>query len=186
MQSKVEINRGTILLAEPFMLDPGFRRSVVLLCDHSPEGTVGFILNKPLDMEVSGLIRDFPEYSSGVFYGGPVATDTLHYLHTIGHILDESIEIGNGVFWGGNFKQLKALIAQEMVTPETLRFFVGYSGWSGGQLLDELDYGSWITAKMDINYLFNSEYTSLWNTILKHKGDNFSIIAEMPESTSWN
>ena len=84
--------KGKLLLAEPFMQDGNFKRSVVLLCDHTAiEGTVGFILNKPIDMNIEELVGDFPEFESQVYYGGPVANDTLHYVHDVGEILDLSL-----------------------------------------------------------------------------------------------
>jgi putative transcriptional regulator len=72
------------------------------------------------------------------------------------------------------------------VKPENIRFFVGYSGWSGGQLEDEMETGSWVTASMDSNYLFRSEPTTLWSQIMYDKGDLFEIISDMPEQMSWN
>jgi len=186
MQSKVSIEKGKILLAEPFMLDPGFKRSAILLCDHGIEGSVGFIINKPIDMEVNSLLADFPDAELGVNYGGPVATDTLHYIHNMGAILDESMEIGQGLFWGGNFTQLKVLLREGVSQNYMLKFFVGYSGWSQGQLVDELDYGSWVIADLDPNYLTDSDPKNLWRNIMAQKGNNFGVIAEMPDDAHWN
>src|SRR5690606_33036284 len=117
------------------MLDNNFKRSAVLVCDYvKAEGTVGFILNKPLDMRVDDLVADFPEFDAEVFFGGPVQTDTIHYLHNVGELLDESTKIVDGVYWGGDFDKLKFLISQGLIEPKNIRFFVGYSGWSEGQL----------------------------------------------------
>ena len=186
MHTKSDLHKGTMLLAEPFMMDFGFKRSALLLCDHGVEGSVGFILNKPIDMEVDSLLADFPATNLPVFYGGPVATDTLHYLHNMGEILDESIEVGQGIFWGGNFSQLKALIRQGVTSNYLLRFFVGYSGWSAGQLSDELDYGSWVLADFDPGYLTLQDPTHLWKLIMSSKGSTFDIISEIPDDTHWN
>ena len=186
MHSKVDIQKGKILLAEPFMLDPGFKRSAVLLCDHGVEGSVGFILNKPLDMDVSSLLKDFPDFDMGVYYGGPVATDTLHYLHNMGSILDESIEVAHGIYWGGNFAQLKVLLREGLGEQYLIKFYVGYSGWSSGQLVDELDYGSWLPAELDPNYLSLADPLQLWKQIMADKGANYQVIAEMPDDVHWN
>lgn len=178
---------GKILLAEPFMLDPNFKRSAVLLCDHSKEeGSVGFILNKPLQTKIDELIDEFPEFDSEVFFGGPVQMDTVHYLHNVGDLLEESIEVSRGVYWGGDFEKLKFLVAQELIKPHQIRFFVGYSGWSEGQLDDEMNYGSWVLANMDANYVFKSEPESLWQSIMENKGNTYSVIAQMPDDISWN
>ena len=127
-----ELQSGVVLLAEPFMLDRYFRRSAILLCEHNEEGSIGFIMNRPLDLNIDGLIQDFPEFEAEVFYGGPVGNDTIHYIHNLGDLLEDSVKISSGVYWGGDFDKLKFLISSEMVQPHNIRFFMGYSGWSPG------------------------------------------------------
>ncbi|MGB4849621.1 MAG: YqgE/AlgH family protein [Saprospiraceae bacterium] len=184
---KFDVHTGSILIAEPFMQDPNFKRSVVLVTDHNDEeGTVGFIINKPLTVKISELVEDFPQIESFAFYGGPVATNTIHYMHNVGMLLDGSTEIGPGVFWGGEFEKLKFLITQELVKEENIRFFVGYSGWGIGQLNEELDLKSWIPSEMHANYLFKSKPTRLWNQVMHHKGDVFSVLAQLPEQPNLN
>lgn len=184
--NRKEIEIGHILLSEPFMADPNFKRSAVLVCDHGEDGTVGFVMNKPLDMSIDALISDFPEFNSEVFFGGPVQTDTIHYVHCKGDILEDSMKIVDGVYWGGNFEQLKTLISQELILAKDIRFFVGYSGWGQGQLQDEMRLGSWVTAEMDANYLFKSAPDSLWQQVMENKGDIYGVIAQMPEGVNWN
>ncbi|MEM8583474.1 MAG: YqgE/AlgH family protein [Bacteroidota bacterium] len=183
---KPEVKSGTVLLAEPFMLDPNFKRTALLLVEHNEEGTVGFVLNRPVNMRVDELIQDFPEFDASVFYGGPVQTDTVHFLHRMGDLLEESFEVFPGVFWGGNFDKLKFLIERELITDRDIRFFVGYSGWSAGQLKSELSYGSWVTAPMDINYLFKSKPDALWAQVMGNKGNVYKVIADMPDDASYN
>ncbi|NNF36138.1 MAG: YqgE/AlgH family protein [Saprospiraceae bacterium] len=174
---------GDVLLAEPFMLDPHFKRGVVLLCDHTEEeGSVGFILNKPISSKVNELINDFPDFDAHIYYGGPVATDTIHYIHNVGDLLEESTEIISGVYWGGNFEKLKFLISSELILPENIRFYVGYSGWSAGQLEEELKTGSWVISDMHPNYAFKTKAKSLWKKVMKNKGKTYTVIAQMPDS----
>ena len=180
------IKSGQVLLAEPFMLDSNFKRSAILLCEHNHEGSLGFILNKPLEMRVDELVVDFPEFDSEIYLGGPVQTDTLHYIHCRGDIVDDSVKVAEGVYWGGDFQKLKALIKHQLIQPSEIRFFVGYSGWSEGQLDGELTYGSWIVADMHANYAFNTAPKNLWKKILQNKGEIYSVIAQMPEYPSWN
>lgn len=186
MAANIKIKNGQVIVAEPFMLDPYFRRSVVLLCEHHEEGTIGFILNKNIDMGINDLMSDFPEFGAEVFYGGPVQTDTLHYIHNLGDLLDESVKVADGVWWGGDFEKLKFLITQGMVQPGNVRFFVGYSGWSSGQLDEELKYGSWVSADMDSNYIFRVKPSRLWRQIMYNKGDIYEVLSDMPENISWN
>ena len=168
------------------MLDPNFKRSAVLLCEHNEDGSVGFIMNKPLKMRIDELIDGFPEFDSEVFFGGPVQTDTIHYIHNVGDLVEDSVKVADGVYWGGDFEKLKFLIASNLVLPHNIRFFVGYSGWSEGQLNDEMGYGSWVLADMDANYLFKSEPKKLWTQVMYNKGDTYSVIAQMPETSNFN
>lgn len=168
------------------MLDPNFKRSAVLLCEHNEDGSVGFIMNKPLKMRIDELIDGFPEFDSEVFFGGPVQTDTIHYIHNVGDLVEDSVKVADGVYWGGDFEKLKFLIASNLVLPHNIRFFVGYSGWSEGQLNDEMGYGSWVLAEMDANYLFKSEPKKLWTQVMYNKGDTYSVIAQMPETSNFN
>jgi len=183
---KTEIKSGTILLAEPFMMDSNFKRTAVLLVDHGEGGSVGFILNREVEMRVDELVEDFPEFEGNLYFGGPVSTDTIHYLHAKGDLLEGSDEISPGIFWGGDYKQLKFLISQGIIKPQDIRFFVGYSGWSDNQLEEELATGSWVTAPMFANYLFKSKPADLWQQVMDNKGNAFSIIAEMEDGPSYN
>lgn len=181
------VTTGKVLLAEPFMVDPNFKRAAVLLCDHDDrEGTIGFILNKPLQTNIDELIEDFPEFDSEVYFGGPVQTDTIHYIHSVGNMLEDSIEVSRGVYWGGDFDKLKFLISSKLVRPHQIRFFVGYAGWTEGQLADEMRFGSWLLADMHANYAFKAQAPVLWKSIMNNKGNAFTVLAQMPEDLSWN
>ncbi len=178
---------GKILIAEPFMQDPNFRRAVVLLTDHdSDDGSVGFILNKSLNMKINALVSSFPKFDAIVHYGGPVATDTIHYIHNVGDLLNDSRQIMSGVYWGGNFETLKVLVKNELIKPENIRFYVGYSGWSPNQLAGEMKLGSWVLNHGHPNYIFKSKSKLIWRKALQNKGKNYSVIAQMPDSNILN
>lgn len=186
MAHKSEIKTGKLIIAEPFMIEPHFRRSVVLLCNHESDGTFGYILNKMLDMSLNDIIADFPKFDAPLFYGGPVQTDSLHFLHNVGDLLIGSKRISAGVYMGGDWEQLKVLVDAKLIEPKHIRFFIGYSGWSEGQLAEEMQDGSWITEDMHANYLFNAQPHTLWRTVLQHKGDAFSVIADMADENNLN
>jgi putative transcriptional regulator len=159
-----EIDIGQILISEPFMEDPNFKQAVILICDYVLEhGTVGFMLNKPIDMKVDELIDDFPDFDDSVYLGGPVGHDTIHYVH-----------------------KLKFLIDTKVITSEDIKFFVGYSGWSPGQLSDELKMGSWVVDDMDNNYLINISSDDLWKSSLTNMSSSMAIIAEIPDKVNLN
>lgn len=182
----MNLQAGTILVAEPFMLDPNFKRSVVLLCEHHDQGTTGFILNKPLEMQIQELVPDFPESKASVHIGGPVGMDSLHFLHNVGDLLDQSQEVCPGVYWGGDFDKLRFLMENGVIRDDNVKFFVGYSGWSEGQLEEELKEGSWLTEEMDANYLFKVKPFVMWQTVLHNKGNIYTVIAQMPDAVSLN
>lgn len=183
MENKV----GQILIAEPFMEDPNFKKAVVLVCDYQEDhGTVGFILNKPIDMKVDQLLNDFPDFDVDVYFGGPVGHDTIHYVHTLGDMLEGSVAVRDGLYWGGDFDKLKFLITSELVTKKDIKFFIGYTGWSPGQLNNELEMGSWVMDEMDNNYLLNIPSDNLWKSSLQNKSDTFGIIADIPDTINWN
>lgn len=186
-EHKTQIQAGSLLIAEPFMEDPHFRRSVVLLCEHHSEGSIGFILNKPVGMNVDRLVAAFPEFHAEVFYGGPVQTDTIHYVHTKGDLIENSVEIAKGLYWGGNFEQLKFCAENGLLSPFEVRFFVGYSGWGEGQLEEEMEDMSWMIGQVDKNYLFmpSTDARQLWRMALEHEGDVYSVIGQMP-MPNWN
>lgn len=180
MSESLHFRAGSVLLSVPFMMDPNFKRTVVLLVDHSEEdGTVGFVLNRETGMKFSDLVEEIEDFDAPVFEGGPVSMNTLHYLHNVGDLLEESIKVCPGVYWGGNFDALKFLIEQKLILPENIRFFLGYSGWSPKQLEEEIEEKSWVISNMDTNYLFRKYKFDLWKLMMNDKGEHFSALSQM-------
>lgn len=170
------------------MEDPHFKRAVVVVCEHSrAEGTLGFIVNKPLSMRLNDLLDRFPDFDAEVFYGGPVATDTIHYLHTRGDLLPDSVRLTSGLYWGGNFETLKMLIQNQLIQPQDIRFFLGYAGWGAGQLHEEMRESSWLLAHLHANYVFKSPADEeLWSEVLRQEGNAKAIIGGLPKEITWN
>lgn len=181
------VKAGKLLIAEPFMEDPNFRRAVIQLCEHGSEGSVGFILNKGVGMQIHELLEGFPEMDAEVSYGGPVQTDTIHYLHDKGDLLEGSLFVAPGIYWGGDFEKLRFLIDTGGIQPANIRFFVGYSGWSAGQLKEEMGVHSWLLGDTDENYIFNPKASpDLWRKTLEAKGDRYGVIGQMKNQPIWN
>ena len=178
-KQKYNIEKGCFLVAEPFMMDPNFRRGVVLVCDHQSDGSFGFIINKPIDMNITDLISAFPDFESEVYYGGPVQTDTIHYLHTKGKLLTNSIQVLEDLYWGGDFEELKTAIAEGKIEQEDIRFFVGYSGWEAGQLAVEQELLSWMVTEGFSDFVLGEESASTWQEVLELHGDTYGVIAQM-------
>ncbi|MEO6190000.1 MAG: YqgE/AlgH family protein [Saprospiraceae bacterium] len=174
------ISKGKLLISVPFMMDPNFKRSVILITDHDlEEGSVGFVLNQKSEYKLEELLEDIGDFSADVYIGGPVANNVMHFLHNVGELIEESIPIARGVYWGGNFVAMKFLLAQGVIKKENIRFFLGYSGWSKGQLQEEMDEQSWILEDVDANYLFNHDVESLWKSVMRSKGETYSALSEM-------
>ncbi|NNC94858.1 MAG: YqgE/AlgH family protein [Chitinophagales bacterium] len=191
MEEHKNIQIGDIILAEPFMEDTDFKRSVVLLCDHDDEnGTIGFIVNKGTKLKLNDVLEDFPFFDVAVNIGGPVQQDTLHFIHNIGPKLDGGIEVVDGIYWGGNYETLKIMIENNEVSPENFKFFLGYSGWSVGQLEEEMGEKSWIlsTPKQPhiLPKLEGKTNGNLWKQILIEMGGKYKQIANFPEHPSLN
>jgi putative transcriptional regulator len=185
-QSNIKPDKGTLLISEPFFTDPFFKRSVVLLIEHNEEGTLGFILNKPIDINLNEALDGFPDFNAKVFFGGPVRRDNLYYVHTLGDKLPGAFEISPGLYWGGNFEILKDLINTKQVGQQEIRFFVGYSGWEPNQLDGEMSDQSWLVANSKIDYVMAQNTDHLWGEILKDMGKQYAILANFPEDPSLN
>lgn len=177
---------GKILIAEPMIGDPNFERTVVLLATHDENGTVGFVLNRPVDLEFDELALDFPPFKSKIFEGGPVQEDHLFYLHRKGDLIPGSEEIIEGVYWGGDIEVLKEMIILEMILPEDIHFFLGYSGWSPGQLDQEIQQKTWVVAESEAHLIFRDEANSLWSNIMKQLGGEYPLWHNAPMDPSLN
>lgn len=179
--------KGLLLVAEPSIFgDASFNRSVVLLAEHSQNGSIGFILNKVLDFTLKELIPELNK-SFKIYNGGPVEQDNLYFIHKVPDLIPESIEIANGIYWGGNFDAVKELILKGLITEKQIRFFLGYSGWDATQLKEELDSNSWIiTTHHDAKDIIERPYRSFWKDKMMELGGNYMLWSNAPENPSYN
>ena len=184
--NKLKVKKGRLLFAEPFMDDPYFKRSVVLLSEYNTEGAFGFILNKPLDIKVHEAVKDFPEFDATVYMGGPVQTDTLFFIHSQGNYIPDSMPIGNDLYWSGNFEQLKLMINENQIFPNEIKFFIGYSGWDFDQLNNEIKEESWLISENKSNNIVDLNNDNLWQDALQKMGGQYALFANFPENPSLN
>lgn len=179
--------QGMALLSEPFLNDPNFARSVVLLVRHDDnEGSLGFVLNQESNFTINEALSDFPKFDTKVRLGGPVGTENLFYIHSRNDIIEEGVEIIPGLFWGGDFEQVKSAIADNRINNSEILFFVGYSGWEQGQLKNELEEHSWIVTDISKNEILTQNSDELWKNKLKELGDNYKRFSQFPEDPSLN
>lgn len=172
---------GCLLLSDPFLDEDFFRRSVILLCEHSSEGSFGFVLNNLLDIDLHEIDQDFPNIKAVISVGGPVETESLFYIHSFGSLVSESTPINDELSIGGNFEQIKSLLNENEKNRLKIRFFLGYSGWDKLQLAREMNENSWIVAT-DIS---NEEILAIpkkdfWQMCIEKQGDRFKTISKFP------
>ena len=178
--------KGRILIAEPFLHGDYFNRAVVFLVAYSDKGAVGFILNKKIDFLLQDVFLNFPKFNANVFLGGPVAADSIFFIHKLGDKLPGSIKVLGNLFWGGDFEALKNLIANGLVKPADIHFFLGYSGWDAGQLEDEIKEDSWLVTDVDENAIMRDTSDMKWTDFVKKAGNRYSIWENYPENPSFN
>ncbi len=176
----IEPAAGILLIADPFLKDPNFLRTVVLLCEHKDEGSFGFVLNKQIEQTLDELITDLEGYNLPVYYGGPVQMNTIHFLHQYPELIPESVKVGNDIYWGGNFETVTALIKNDSIDHNKIKFFIGYSGWGDGQLTGELEEKSWLTVSANHKLVFNTVHDEIWKGSLQALGGEYEMMINFP------
>ncbi len=171
---------GILLIADPFLKDPNFLRTVVFLCEHKEEGSFGFVLNRQYENTLDELIPELEEHKLPVYYGGPVQQDTIHFLHQYPDEIPGGIEVLNGVYWGGDFDRVIDLIKNGLIDPNKIRFYIGYSGWSSGQLEEEMKEKTWLTVKAIRRLIFHHNYEEIWKDSLKQLGGDYEMMINFP------
>jgi putative transcriptional regulator len=178
--------KGKILISEPFLPDTFFNRTIVYLADHTSEGSVGFILNKKLEIKVCDAVSGFDKWREYLCMGGPVAPDTLHYLHILGDIIPKSVWVSENIFWGGDIDVIRKMIRNGKITESQIRFFLGYSGWSEGQLERELMENSWVIAKVKPDIILDTPSGNSWKKVVRSLNNKYRMWADFPESPDMN
>jgi putative transcriptional regulator len=177
--------KGKVLISEPFLSDRFFNRTIVFLTEHGPEGSVGFILNRVLELRVNTAVEELENWEENLSIGGPVSSDTLHYLHSLGDAIPGSRLVVPGIWWGGDLDIIRDLIGKGDIRRDQLRFFLGYAGWSEGQLQKELKSNSWVIAKVPNDVVMKSR-GDVWKDVLRSLDNKYKIWAEFPESPEMN
>ena len=182
----IEPAKGDLLISEPYLPDPNFDRTVIYLCEHDENGTLGFVLNKKAQVKVADVI-DEVNYASDIYIGGPVQQDTLHYIHRDMELAESSMLVMNEVYWGGSYERLLQKMNTRAIYPKDIRFFLGYSGWSAGQLMDEMKAKSWIVLKgASQEMIFDWNNRELWKECLKTMGGKYRLMSNYPKDPRMN
>jgi len=172
---------GSILISDPFLQDENFVRSVVLLCEHNDNGTFGLVLNKLSILKLNELVDNVDSLDVEVYVGGPVEQNTLHFIYYGEKVLEDSINLTDRLWWGGDFDAIVSLLKSGQMNLENVRFFIGYSGWASDQLKGELEENTWIVCEMDCaKNIFVVSPEELWRIILKNMGGQYQVLANYP------
>lgn len=180
--------QGSILISEPFLQDAYFQRSVVLLVEHTAHGSMGFVLNKKTDLTVNSFFPDLENFPQmPIYLGGPVASNRLFFIHTLGEMLiPEAVKITDRLYFDGDFEVLKRYILNGHPVEGKIKFFLGYSGWTEGQLAHEIHRNSWVVSHdTQINFLQAND-ESLWKDALEVLGNNYKAWTNYPKDPYLN
>lgn len=178
--------QGQLLVAEAAMNEGEFARAVVLLCEHSEQGTFGLVLNDVLPVALKDVSPEFAAIEAPVFRGGPVQLDTLHILHRGTAPEVGGYEVLPGVWWGGDYDRLRDLVRDGTVPVSDCRFFLGYSGWAGGQLDGELAMDTWYVHPGTPEFVFVDTPSDHWRRVVRDMGPEFVLVASFPDHPSLN
>jgi putative transcriptional regulator len=176
----IEPAAGILLIADPFLKDPNFLRTVVLLCEHQEGGSFGFVLNKQIGQSLGELVPELEDYTLPVYYGGPVQMNSIHFLHQYPDLIPDSVKVNEEIFWGGNFETVTALIRNKSIDFSRIKFFIGYSGWGDNQLLAELEEKSWLTVTGNTRLVFETKHDEVWRESLHELGGEYEMMINFP------
>ncbi|HUH73845.1 MAG TPA: YqgE/AlgH family protein [Chitinophagales bacterium] len=179
-----KIVAGNLLVADPFMDDPNFKKAVILITENDETGTLGLVLNKPSIFKLREVLTDFPKFDAKVYIGGPIGLDSVNFIHSYPDLIPKSIHIIDHLYWNGDYDALKQGIIDEKILPHNIKFFLGYSGWGIGQLEDEMKENTWVVAPKYLNVFKGAQY--MWKDVLEKMGGKFKILANYPEDPTHN
>ncbi len=183
---KIKPQKGRLLISGPDMTDNNFERSVIIITEHNEHETVGFILNQATKISINDLFEDFPEFNANIYIGGPVQKNSLHFIHSLGNKIEGSLAVTENLYWSGNFEILKDLISTGEIKADDIRFFIGYSGWSAGQLEMEIEEESWIVLHSNEQIVLEKNNKVLWRNLISEMDEDYAIWSNLINDPSLN
>jgi putative transcriptional regulator len=186
------IAKGKLLIAMPVLRDPNFRQTVVLLCEHGPDGSLGVVVNRPTGVEVSSLINDLPDLPAGeaglagagqIYSGGPVGRNGMLVLYR-GNAAFEGHGILDDVYLATDLAALK--MPDQLGHNGKVRCYLGYAGWAPGQLEAEMQAGAWRLAQGNSRLIFDVNPATVWQELIRRMGREWVIYGSMPPDLSLN
>lgn len=180
--------QGSILISEPFLQNAYFQRSVILLIEHTAKGSMGLVLNKKTDLIVNTFFPELEECAEiPIYLGGPVSANHLFFIHSLGDIIiPDAIKINDHLYFDGNFDALKRYIQNGHSIEGKVKFFLGYSGWTEGQLNLEINQNSWVVSHETNNTIMEAEGECYWKHSLELLGSRYKTWTNYPKDPYLN
>ena len=182
-----KLHKGDLLIADPSIIgDATFHRAVVLITAINDQAPMGLILNKCLDFSLAEVIPEINQ-TIPLYFGGPVDPDNLFFIHNTPNLIDDSILISPTMYLGGNTEQAFDAIEKGVLNNSNSRFFLGYSGWSKGQLEHEIAHKNWFTSTNTFkDTIISCSAATLWKNLLLSKGGEYRLWANAPNNPAHN
>jgi putative transcriptional regulator len=181
--------KGSLLIANPVLPDPNFSRTVILLCDHDEQGSFGLVINRSTQLKAPDLflnINILKSYNEKIYLGGPVSQSMVFFLCRSPSAAGKLDEICSGVYLGSNLETLESLYSSLENPEQDIRFYLGYSGWSGGQLDDEMEQNSWLVQRANEQFIFLDSENLIWPKAVNSLGKKYQYLAKAPVNPQWN
>lgn len=178
------IAKGNVLIAQPALSDYNFNRTVILVVDHNEHGTIGFILNRPLNQELNYFVSEIRS-NAVVYEGGPVETNNLYYLHNRPDLISNCEQISKDLYWSGDYEDVRKAINEGLIHSYQIRFYLGYSGWGENQLQDEVNDNAWIVVNNQVD-IFKNWDNNLWRQQMQNLGGEHLIWLNTPADPNMN
>ncbi len=180
-QNEEDPAKGKLLISDPFLDEDYFRRSVVYLCEHNIDGSFGFVVNNFISINLNELDESLPKVEAQISLGGPMEVNSLYFIHQFGDQIQNSAEISDGVFLGGDFQQLSNKIVEDQANITKVRFIIGYAGWKRKQLKEEIKNNAWIVKELSSPLqLFESQSRLSWKRVMFDLGGKYKIMSKFP------
>ena len=174
-----DIDVGDIIIAAPFWQDLRYRQSVIILLNHDNVGSTGIILNKQTTLSVKEALPAITK-KLPLYYGGPFDTHTVSFIHTNPEV-PEAVNLGNELFWGGDFDYLGQMIRDKQMDMEKIKFFAGFVEWSNGQLEAEISENKWWKSELTSHEVLTTSSENLWSHELIINGHVYGMVHDLPD-----
>ena len=181
--------KGSLLIANPVLPDPNFSRTVILLCDHDEQGSFGLVINRSTKLKAPDLflnINILKSYNEKIYLGGPVSQSMVFFLCRSPSAAGKLDEVCSGVYLGSNLQTLESLYVSLENPEQDIRFYLGYSGWSGGQLAEEMEQNSWLVQKANEQFIFLDSESLIWPQAVNSLGEKYQYLTKSPVNPQWN